>query len=171
MLNSAPPVRPDLTDARLAALYAYWDGKSAGRAMPVRADLDPLEMRAWLGNLLLIDATPEGRFVYRLYGTKFVDSFGLDMTGRSVDELPAEQRERVHSDYEAVRSTAQPRARLYTAVFEGVPTGLRPAGAKAERMSQVVTWERLVLPLGDAEGRVAMLLVGAYPLSDLRPST
>jgi hypothetical protein len=172
MLNSAPPVRPDLSDARLAALYAYWDGKRAGRAMPVRADLDPLEMRSWLGNLLLIDATPEGRFVYRLYGTKFVDSFGLDMTGRGVDELPADQRERVRSDYEAVRASGQPRARLYTALFEGIATGLRPAGAKAEeRTAQVVTWERLVLPLGDAAGRVAMLLVGAYPLSDLRPST
>src|SRR6185437_490363 len=98
-------------------------------------------------------------------------SFGLDMTGRSVDELPADQRERVRSDYEAVRSTGQPRARLYTALFEGVPTGLRPSGTKAERMPQVVTWERLVLPLGDAAGAVAMLLVGAYPLSDLRPST
>jgi len=171
MLNAASPVPPDLTDARLAALYAYWDGKRGGRAMPNRADLDPLEMRAWLGNLLLIDATPDGRFVYRLYGTKFVDSFGLDMTGRSVDELPVDQRERVRSDYEAVRSTGQPRARLYTALFEGVPTGLRPAGAKAERAAQVVTWERLVLPLGDAAGGVAMLLVGAYPLSDLRPST
>ena len=130
--------------------------------MPSRADLDPLEMGAWLGNLLLIDATPDGRFVYRLYGTKFVDSFGLDMTGRNVDELPADQRERVRSDYEAVRSTGQPRARLYTALFEGVATGLRPAGAKAERTTQqVVTWERLVLPLGDTAGGVAMLLVGA----------
>ena len=170
MLDTDPPSRPDLSDARLGALYAYWDGKRARRAMPTRADLDPLEMREWLGNLLLIDATPDGRFVYRLYGTKFVDSFGLDMTGRSVDELPADQRERVRSDYEAVRATGQPRARLYTALFEGVPTGLRPAGTKAERTPQVVTWERLVLPLGDAAG-VAMLLVGAYPLSDLRPST
>src|SRR5215472_3359449 len=122
MLNAAP-IRPDLTDARLAALYAYWDGKRAGRAAPMRADLDPLEMGAWLGNLLLIDATPDGRFVYRLYGTKFVDSFGLDMTGRSVDELPADQRERVRSDYEAVRSTGQPRARLYTALFDSSPAG------------------------------------------------
>jgi len=170
MLNSAPPIRPDLTDARLGALYAYWDGKREQRAMPTRADVDPLEMRAWLGNLLLIDATSDGRFVYRLYGTKFVDSFGLDMTGRSVDELPADQRERVRSDYEAVRSTGQPRARLYTALFDGVPGGLR-ARAKAEQTPQVVTWERLILPLGDAAGGVAMLLVGAYPLSDLRPST
>ena len=36
---------------------------------------------------------------------------------------------------------------------------------------QVVTWERLVLPLAGAAETVAMLLVGAYPLADLHPST
>ncbi len=171
MSNESPSVRPDLTDPRLGALYAYWDVKRAGRAMPTRADLDPIEMRDWLGNLVLIDATADGRFVYRLYGTKFVDSFGLDMTGRSVDDLPADQRERVRSDYEAVRSTGHPRARLYTALFDNTPSGLRPAAAKASRVPQVVTWERLVLPLGAGMQEVAMLLVGAYPLADLRPST
>lgn len=169
MSNPSASIRPELTDPRLAALFAYWDGKRAGRAMPTRADIDPIEMQAWLGNLLLIDVTDDGRFVYRLYGTKFVDSFGLDMTGRSVDELPAEQRERVRSDYEAVRASGQPRARLYTALFETSSRGLRQPGADAARAPQVVTWERLVLPLGAPS--VAMLLVGAYPLADLRPST
>src|SRR5262245_2454510 len=113
---SAPlPVRPDLSDPRLSALYDYWEGKRAGRAMPTRADIDPLEMRAWLGNLLLIDVCGEGRFTYRLYGTGFVQSFGRDMTGRSVDELPAEQQERVRADYQAVCASHQPRSRLYTA--------------------------------------------------------
>ena len=171
MSNDLPPLRPDLTDPRLAALYAYWDGKRADRSMPARGDIDPVEMRPWLGNLLLIDVTPDGRFVYRLYGTRFVDSFGLDMTGRSVDELPADQRDRVRSDYEAVRSTGQPRARLYTALFDSSPSGLRPATATTLRTPQVVTWERLVLPLGETAQTVAMLLVGAYPLADLRPST
>lgn len=171
MSDASPSIRPDLTDPRLAALYAYWDGKRNGRGMPRRADLDPIEMRAWLGNLLLIDVTPDGRFVYRLYGTRFVDSFGLDMTGRYVDELPADQRERVRSDYEAVRTTVQPRARLYTALFDASPAALRQAAARVPRTPQVVTWERLVLPLGEAAAGVTMLLVGAYPLADLRPST
>lgn len=160
------PDRPTITEPRLVALYDYWDGKCAGRNMPTRADLDPVEMRRWLGNLLLIDVTAEGRFVYRLYGTGFVDSFGLDMTGRSVDELPAEQQERVRVDYEAVRASRQPRVRLYTAVFELPGIGLRPPAEP-----QVTTWERLILPLSGDDGEVAMLLVGAYPLADLRPSS
>ena len=164
---SAPlPVRPDLSDPRLVALYGYWEAKRAGRTMPTRADIDPLEMKAWLGNLLLIDVGGEGRFVYRLYGTGFVNSFGRDMTGRSVDELPPEQQERVRCDYQAVCASHQPRARLYTAAFE-VPD----LGVSARQQTEVVTWERLVLPLSDGDLQVTMLLVGAYPLADLKPST
>ena len=139
--------------------------------MPTRADLDPVEMQAWLGNLLLIDVQADNGFVYRLYGTAFVDSFGIDMTGHNVDELPPDQRERVRADYEAVRVTGQPRARLYTALFEATSSALRPPPKTAVRSPQVVTWERLVLPLADAAEKVAMLLVGAYPLPDLHPST
>ena len=171
MSNDPPPTRPDLSDGRLDALYDYWDRKRGSRPMPTRADLDPVEMQPWLGNLLLIDVTDGNGFVYRLYGTAFVDSFGIDMTGHSVDELPAEQRERVRADYEAVRVTGRPRARLYTALFEATSSGLRPPPKSAVRAAQVVTWERLVLPLAGAADKVAMLLVGAYPLADLRPST
>lgn len=161
------PDRPTITEPRLAALYDYWERKRASYPMPTRADLDPVEMGAWLGNLLLIDVTEQGRFVYRLYGTKFVDSFGIDMTGRAVDELPREQQERVRVDYEEVRVSCAPRVRLYTAEFAAPKTGLL---SPAE--PQVTTWERLILPLSDGGGnRVAMLLVGAYPLADLRPST
>jgi hypothetical protein len=164
---SAPlPVRPNLSDPRLVALYGYWEAKRAGRSMPTRADIDPLEMKPWLGNLLLIDVIDEGRFTYRLYGTGFVNSFGRDMTGRSVDELPPEQQERVRADYQSVCASRQPRARLYTAAFE-VPD----PGVSSRQQTEVVTWERLVLPLSDGNAEVTMLLVGAYPLADLKPST
>ena len=165
-MSGSSPLRPPLTDSRLGALFAYWDGKRGSRAMPRRSDIDPVEMRQWLGNLLLIDVTVEGKFVYRLYGTRFVDNFGRDMTGRSVDDLPPEQQGRVRGDYEAVCATRLPRARLYTASFE-VPQR-RPL-QRAE--PQVVTWERLVMPLSDGAERVDMLLVAAYPLPDLRPSS
>jgi hypothetical protein len=169
-MSNASPVGPDLRDSRLRSLYEYWERKRGSRPMPSRADLDPLEMGPWLGNLLMIDVGEDGSYVYRLYGTKFVESFGVDMTGRPLDELPAEQRERVRADYETVRASRQPRGRLYTAAFE-VPQLGRSAVPPGGRDQQVVTWERLVLPLSDGGERVAILLVGAYPLPDLRPST
>lgn len=170
-MSESLPLRPALTDARLAALYAYWEGKCGGRGMPKRSDIDPVEMRQWLGNILLIDVSAEGKFVYRLYGTRFVDNFGRDMTGRSVDELPVEQQERVRGDYEAVCGSRQPKARLYTASFEVPQRGTMQRGAMQRSEAQVVTWERLVLPLSDGNERVEMLLVAAYPLPDLRPSS
>ena len=165
-VDAPPPAPLKIAEPRLAALHQYWTRKCGARAMPRRADLDPLEMGAWLGNLLLIDVTGAGDFVYRLYGTKFVDSFGVDMTGHRVDELPPEQQERVRSDYEAVSESRAPRVRLYTADFESPSSSHKPAAP-----SQVVTWERLVLPLSEDGARVTMMLVGAYPLADLKPST
>ncbi len=165
-MSDSSPLRPPLTDSRLGALFAYWDSKRGGRPMPRRGDIDPVEMRQWLGNLLLIDVTAEGRFIYRLYGTRFVDNFGRDMTGRSVDDLPVEQQERVRGDYQAVCASRLPKARLYTASFE-VPQ----RGPMQRSEPQVVTWERLVMPLSDDCERVEMLLVAAYPLPDLRPSS
>jgi len=165
-MSDSISLRPPLTDSRLAALFAYWESKRNGRPMPKRADIDPIEMRQWLGNLLLIDVSEDGKFVYRLYGTRFVDNFGHDMTGRSVDDLPVEQQERVRADYQAVCRSRLPRARLYTASFEVPQRGPMPRSE-----AQVVTWERLVLPLSDAAERVEMLLVAAYPLPDLRPSS
>ena len=159
-------LRPPLTDSRLGALFAYWDSKRDGKPMPRRSDIDPVEMRQWLGNLLLIDVTAEGKFVYRLYGTRFVDNFGRDMTGRSVDDLPPEQQERVRGDYEAVCASRLPKARLYTASFD-----VQQRGPLKRPEPQVVTWERLVMPLSDGAERVEMLLVAAYPLPDLRPSS
>jgi hypothetical protein len=52
-----------------------------------------------------------------------------------------------------------------------LPQPGRPGSTPGARNQQVVTWERLVLPLSDGGERVAILLVGAYPLPDLRPST
>jgi len=169
-MSNDPPVSPDLREPRLRSLFEYWDRKRGSRPMPSRADLDPLEMGPWLGNLLMIDVGEDGSFVYRLYGTKFVESFGVEMTGRPLDELPPEQRDRLRADYETVRETCQPRGRLYTSVFE-LPHPGRPVSAPGARDQQVVTWERLVLPLSDGGERVAILLVGAYRLDDLRPST
>ena len=80
--------------------------------------------------------------------------------------MPPDQRERIRNDYEAVRLTRTPRARIYTALFARPPTGGVSMGEP-----QLATWERLVLPLTNGGERVAMMLVGAYKQADLKPST
>lgn len=77
-----------IADARLRALFDYWAGKRGERAMPARADLDPLEIPTLLPIIGLVDVLDGGaRFRYRLVGTEIVDVAGHDPTGRFLDEV------------------------------------------------------------------------------------
>ncbi len=78
-----------IADARLRALFGYWREKRGDRAMPARADLDPLEIPTLLPIVGLVDVLDGGaRFRYRLTGTEIVDVDGHDPTGRFLDEAP-----------------------------------------------------------------------------------
>jgi len=93
---TATPPYPRTTDvaemrrratAATQAFYDYWDGKRAGRAMPARADLDPIEMKAWLPGIQLIDVHENPRrLVYRLVGEVEVAMRGFSHAGREVAE-------------------------------------------------------------------------------------
>ncbi len=148
---------PTLSLPVLQSLYAYWAGKRQGRAMPDRADIDPIEMRAWLGHLMLVERSGETDYIYRLYGSAFVDQFKVDMTGQSIDKLPAQQADLLRAEYDAVVQARAPMSRRYTATFDYTSRDKRSAW-QVER-----SWERLVLPLTGGSEAVRMLLVGAYP--------
>ena len=71
----------------LQRLYGYWDKKRDQRPMPARGDLDPVDMKALLPHLILIDVVPdERRYVYRLVGTREVEMRGGDPTGKAVKD-------------------------------------------------------------------------------------
>jgi hypothetical protein len=50
-------------------LIAYWDGRRLARPMPVRRDLDVLDLRQWIGRLSLYEVRGDGDFFIRLRGT------------------------------------------------------------------------------------------------------
>jgi hypothetical protein len=82
---------PDLSDnPKLSDLKAYWDRKRGTRPMPLRREIDPLELKAHLGFLVLIDVLPEAKdFRLRLIGTKIAEAVGADSTGKLLSELRA----------------------------------------------------------------------------------
>ena len=130
----------------LARLHRYWDERRGGRQFPARADIDPIEMRELLGNVLLVDVLREPlRFRIRLHGSRMVERAGYDMTGRMVDELPdTEFRELARRSFTHVAATGLPLLSRRDRVIDG------------RRMR----YETLMLPLA-ADGRlVDMLLVG-----------
>ena len=83
-------IDPDLSfdEPELAELLTYWNENRGQRLMPSRADIDPLDLPAHLGNLCLVDVeTDPLRLRYRLIGTTVTETMGRDVTGRNFDEI------------------------------------------------------------------------------------
>ncbi|WP_341897152.1 PAS domain-containing protein [Ferrovibrio terrae] len=76
---------------RLRRLLEYWQARRGDRAIPGRQDIDPLDLSWLLGNISLVDVVhgADGpRYRFRLVGTRAVQRFGYDPTGRWLDDLP-----------------------------------------------------------------------------------
>jgi hypothetical protein len=78
--------------------------------MPSRQDIDPLDMKAWLAHLVLVDVLPtEPYFVYRLVGTGEVAQRRRDPTGKPVaDAFFAASLDDALTHYEHVAKTGAP---------------------------------------------------------------
>ena len=76
-----------ITDARLQDALDYWRLKSAGKPMPRRSDIDPLDIPKLLPHVMVVEALPSGRYRYRLIGTENADAQGVYATGRYLDEV------------------------------------------------------------------------------------
>lgn len=77
-----------LENADLKALLTYWNSKRAGREMPTRDDIDPLDLGYVLANILMVDVQHQPlRFRWRLIGTEITAVLGRDRTGRWFDEV------------------------------------------------------------------------------------
>jgi hypothetical protein len=100
-----------ITHPRIRRMHEYWLVKRAGRAMPSRADIEPLELRDCLGNLCLVEVTDETppRFRFRLDGSNLALTTGFDMTGKFLEEMPdPDYRAFVDSIYRRVLQTRAP---------------------------------------------------------------
>ena len=148
--SDAPGGRAPLdNDALLIALHAYWDYQRRGRAVPDRADIDPVDIGAGLlPNVGLVDVIDGGaRFRNRLVGTAIVERWGFEITGRFLDEIMPEgdYREFIHELY---RDVCRHRAPVYSASLFRWDVG-----------TYMVT-RRLYLPLTRGGEDVTMILVG-----------
>lgn len=127
---------------------AYWRSKHGDKAMPSRADLDPVEMRAFVANVGLVEVLREAgattpRFRVRLAGTAVEEVFG-PLTGQMVAELPAYFSERWHNLFLAATEACAP-VRLTTDVMF--------------KDKDYLTAEALMAPLSDDGSIVSMLFI------------
>jgi hypothetical protein len=85
---SAPD--PDLGD--LSELLQLWQDRRRDGILPARGDFDPLDLKKFLGRIVLFDVLQNPRrFRFRLVGTDWVMRFGLDPTHTLVDDFPRVQ--------------------------------------------------------------------------------
>lgn len=102
---------------RVARDIAVRGGRQAGRSLPRRADIDPVDLPEYLPSILLIDIEGEdargrGIYRYRVVGTREVINRRFDSTGRLVEDgFFAKSKGEVLLSYESVRLQC-------TAIFE-----------------------------------------------------
>jgi hypothetical protein len=80
---------PDPALGDLTGLLQIWEDRRKGARPPGRADFDPLDLKKFLGRIVLFDVLRDPRrFRFRLVGTDWVLRFGLDPTNTLVDDFP-----------------------------------------------------------------------------------
>lgn len=141
---------PQLRHAEQETLYAYWRGKRGhGGKLPARADIDPVDLRALLPRLALIDVLRDDAglaFRYRLTGTEIVDRAGRDPTGKRFEDLySGDYLATANATYREVVETGRPHTsdRVY------------PLVPGREYMS----YDRLLLPLASDGSTVDMIML------------
>ncbi len=137
-----------ITDPNLQKLYDYWLRKQGTRLAPMRADLDPLDLKYIPSFIYIIDVIgPPYRFQCQLAESRVAQEFGGELTENFVDEI----------DYNRVGD-------LILDEYESVTRDGRPTVAKwhnTKKDGQEIEFEHLILPLSSDGTNIDMLLVGA----------
>ncbi len=136
----------------LAQLYEYWKQKRGDRVMPSRADIDPVEMRAFLPHTMLLDvlSDPSGepKFRVRLVGTHVVKGYGSDFTGKYIQDI----------------DLGDQRGKLLEACLFNVnckkPAYISGSLVRSET-NETISYARLGVPLSGDGDVVDIILIGA----------
>ncbi|WP_366655084.1 PAS domain-containing protein [Fodinicurvata sp. EGI_FJ10296] len=146
------PTEAHAQEPRLGDLVEFWNECRGGRSMPSRADLDVIDLKPWLGNLILLEVRHDPLdYFYRVFGSLISQNTSRDLTGKWLSECidagaaPASSRD----SYNKVLSH---RAPLYQVQSQEVTPG---------RLWQVV---RVLLPLSNENDQINHIIVGNYPL-------
>ncbi len=152
-------IDPDNLVSPLREIRDYWASKCGGRAIPRRADIDPLELPAQhMPYLSILDVLPQTNdFRFRVIGTGITERLGRDSTGKTVREVYAA----------ADRETRD----WMLEVYQAVVTHKRPVlkrGTLRMVQKEFVDFEALHVPLSEDGERVSMLF-GRTHFLDRKP--
>jgi len=138
---------PDLVSPILREGFGYWRDKRGERAIPARADFDPLlEVPKLARHMMLLTLHHDPLdFQYRLIGDKLREHMGENWVGRRWSEIPQQRAPNpiwMHHQW---------------VVENRAPRFIRPTYVGPHRHFMFI--ESAVLPLGDSAERVDMLML------------
>jgi hypothetical protein len=142
-------IEPDFSETpRLRDLKRYWDFKRGARKMPMRADIDPTELRDHLGWLYIIEVPRDlSDFRYRLLGSRITEAYGRDSTGKTVREIYGAD----HPDY------CEALLMLYRTVARDAVVA-KGRGSLSIVHKPFRGYDAIYLPLDRGDGTVGMIL-------------
>jgi hypothetical protein len=151
MDSLAPP--GEISSPMVHALFLYWQRKRAGRLAPMRADIEPGDIKRLLPFVCLSEVTKDPFDVrFRLVGTSLVEATGYDFTGRRLREMPLTTNEDVWiGHYKRIVSEQRPFYGRYRAEFgaelvRSVDHGAFPLstdGTAIDRIIEVEDWSEI----------------------------
>ncbi len=136
--------------AKFRDFFDYWVSKAPPDRLPGRQHIDPVEMRAFLPNVMMFDVVHDVsriRFRIRLFGTGLYPLWQTDLTGKWMEDfVPVDQQDDVHAGLMHVVITRQAQYGTRRLVYPG---------------RDLAAHERLMVPLA-ADGETVDILMGLY---------
>ena len=128
-------------------LHDYWLQRRGDRALPRRADIDPLDIPHLLPKVLLVDIERDPfRVRYRVVGTDAAEWQGRDFTGNYVDEVRFTKPDEILALYRRAAEEKTPTFRSDTwpkpnGVTRAVETAILPLSDDGEHVTQCLAIE------------------------------
>ena len=128
-----------------------WNSKHRDDGLPRRPDIDPSDLKPFLGRIMVIEIVRSDsmmpRFKYRLFGSAIAELQHSDLTGRYVDEiLQIDEYARVSQVYMTMMSKHRPHF-----LTDRAPLG-----------REIIVYERVMCPLRGKLGDEVDFLIGLY---------
>jgi len=139
-------------EPKLQELVDFWEKCRGGRSMPSRADIDVVDLKPWLGNLILLEVRHDPPdFYYRVFGSLISQNTNRDLTGKWLSECIAEGAAPATSQ-DSYLMVLKHHAPIFQVQSQEVTPG---------RLWQMV---RVLLPLSNGNDEINHIIVGNYPL-------
>ena len=133
-----------LDSPRIHRFHDYWKARrSAQHAVPLRADVDPMDLREVLPNIVIIEVEQMPlRFRYRLVGTRVVEFNNLDFTGAYLGTIGWDEEQQIVDACADLVASRQPLGGFYTWTLKSGATGrcefgVFPFSRDGETVSQI----------------------------------